>query len=55
MTAPSDDDIFGGCYCGAVRFAIAAGTRPIWAGYCHCRDCRQAHAAPIYQPTFTDK
>jgi len=48
-------DISGRCYCGTVRFAITAGTTPHWAGYCHCRDCRQSHAAPIYQYIYVKK
>lgn len=55
MSSKKSLDISGRCYCGSVRFAIAAGTRPIWAGYCHCRDCRQAHAAPVYQYVYVDK
>ena len=34
---------------------IDEGTEPVFAGYCHCRDCRQAHAAPIYQYVYLDK
>ena len=52
MPTQNDQDVRGGCYCGAVRFLIAAGTEPYWAGYCHCRDCRQAHAAPVYQYVY---
>lgn len=55
MQSEKAQDIFGRCYCGAVRFSIAAGTRPFWAGYCHCRDCRQAHASPIYQYVYVGK
>jgi hypothetical protein len=52
MPSGDEQDIHGGCYCGGVRFRIAGGTKPHWAGYCHCRDCRQAHAAPIYQYVY---
>ena len=48
-------DIYGRCYCGAIRFQIAAETKPLWAGYCHCIDCRQANAAPIYQYVYMEK
>ena len=54
MQTSDDGNITGGCYCGGVRFAIAAGTLPFAAGYCHCRDCRQAHAAPLYQYVYVE-
>ena len=50
----ADSDILGGCYCGTVRFQIAGGTQPAMAGFCHCLDCRQAHAAPVYQYVYVD-
>ncbi len=55
MNDKNTQDVHGRCYCGAVRFLIAAETEPFWAGYCHCRDCRQAHAAPIYQYVYVEK
>lgn len=45
-------DILGRCYCGGVCFSIAADTEPYWAGYCHCKDCRQSHASPLYQYAY---
>lgn len=48
-------NIVGGCYCEAVRFSIPAGTQPVWAGYCHCRDCRKAHAATLYQAVYVEE
>ena len=48
----SDGEVTGRCYCGSVAFGIGAGTVPVLAGYCHCRDCRQAHAAPLYQYAY---
>lgn len=33
-----DQPITGGCFCGAVRFAVA--TRPVAARACWCRDCQ---------------
>jgi hypothetical protein len=34
----------GGCLCGTVRYRIEADA--IDAGYCHCRLCQHANAAP---------
>lgn len=34
-----------GCFCGAVEVEVT-GT-PVFAGYCHCRDCQRWSAAPI--------
>lgn len=37
----------GGCYCGAVRYAISE--RPLVKGQCHCRACQHmAGGAPQY-------
>lgn len=30
----------GGCLCGAVRYETA--TKPLYQGFCHCRDCQKA-------------
>ncbi len=30
----------GGCLCGDVRYEI--GADPVFAGFCHCRDCQRA-------------
>ena len=54
MTEEFGQDVLGGCYCGEVRFRIVAGAQPKWAGYCHCQDCRHAHAAPLYQAAYVD-
>jgi hypothetical protein len=55
MQSEQHQDIYGRCYCGAIQFSITDGTKPHWAGFCHCRDCRQAHAAPIYQYVYVEK
>ena len=34
----------GGCFCGTVRYKVEGP--PIDAGYCHCRMCQKATAAP---------
>mgnify|MGYP001355205123 CR=1 FL=1 len=39
------EPLSGGCLCGAIAYRIAAP--PIDAGYCHCRICRHASAAPV--------
>src|SRR3990167_1690994 len=39
--------ITGGCYCGSIKFKITA-EKPLFASYCHCKECRVAHSAPIY-------
>lgn len=39
--------VTGECYCGKVKFEIKA-EKPLFAGYCHCKSCRVAHAAPMY-------
>ena len=36
--------IEGGCFCGAVRYAVAG--EPFNATVCHCADCRRVAAAP---------
>jgi hypothetical protein len=45
MASPDPDrPLAGGCYCGAVRFAIAA---VFDARYCHCSYCRRSTGAPV--------
>ncbi|MGB8398336.1 N-acetyltransferase [Bradyrhizobium sp.] len=34
-----------GCFCGAVELEVKG--KPVFAGYCHCRDCQAWSAAPI--------
>ena len=34
-----------GCFCGAVE--VEAAGAPVFAGYCHCRDCQAWSAAPV--------
>jgi hypothetical protein len=36
--------IEGGCFCGAIRYAIDDGD--YWSIDCHCTMCRRLHAAP---------
>jgi len=33
------------CFCGAVELEVTG--KPVFAGYCHCRDCQAWSAAPI--------
>ena len=55
MNGDTAQGVLGGCYCGGVRFSIPARTLPVWAGYCHCTDCRLAHAATVYQAVYVDE
>jgi hypothetical protein len=41
---PAVRPLLGGCYCGAVRFEIAA---VFDARYCHCSECRRSSGAPV--------
>ena len=34
-----------GCFCGAVE--VEAAGAPVFAGYCHCKDCQAWSAAPV--------
>jgi hypothetical protein len=36
----------GGCFCGAVRYAITA--EPRGSAVCHCRMCQKSTGAPFY-------
>ena len=40
MTAQT---VQGGCFCGAVRFAVELPT--LFCGHCHCSMCRRTHGA----------
>lgn len=39
-------DAEGGCLCGAIRYAIAAG-EVSESGYCHCRTCQRQSGSPV--------
>jgi hypothetical protein len=39
-----DEEIEGGCACGAVRYRLAS--RPFDAGWCHCLICRRVSGTP---------
>ena len=55
MTNKEPQDIYGRCYCHSIRFLISNDAVPVMSGYCHCLDCRQAHAAPVYQYVYVNK
>ena len=46
MQIKSDDDLRGGCLCGAVRFTAEAA--PLMMASCHCRDCQKATGAAYF-------
>ncbi len=39
--------IEGGCFCGAVRYTIAASDKPFPVVNCHCSMCRRTSGAPF--------
>jgi hypothetical protein len=47
MDSPSE--FFGGCLCGAVRYACTA--KPLAMVNCHCRDCQRAGGG-AFSPTI---
>jgi hypothetical protein len=51
----ADNEITGGCQCGAVRYAIAPGPLPCYV--CHCRECQKqtASAFAISVPVATSR
>lgn len=46
----------GHCYCGEVWYQVSVGQAdsPMFTAYCHCENCRRAHAAPLYQVACID-
>jgi hypothetical protein len=38
------DSIKGGCRCGQLRYEL--NRPPVYAGYCHCTDCRSRNSSP---------
>ena len=45
MTTRTSENHVGGCFCGAVQFAVSG--EPVAMGYCHCDSCRTWSAAPV--------
>jgi len=43
--SPELPEITGGCYCGAIRYRVAATTRDV--SHCHCTICRRTTGAPF--------
>ena len=39
-----ENDLKGGCHCGAIRFV--ASKNPYWVGACYCVDCRKISGSP---------
>ena len=45
MTETQSVEVFGGCVCGGVRYALSAA--PVSLCDCHCIDCRRSSGAPF--------
>ena len=41
----SDQELSGGCLCGAVRYETTAA--PLEVTHCHCQTCRKHNGAPV--------
>ena len=52
MTGEQQAASHGHCYCRGVQFTISNDAKPVFAGYCHCQDCRAANAATLYQYAY---
>lgn len=37
--------VLGGCFCGAIRYEVAAA--PLGSMVCHCQSCRRIAASPV--------
>ena len=46
----ANDEIKGGCFCGAVELRVTG--EPSAMGYCHCKDCAAWSATPINSYSF---
>eukprot|EP00007_Cunea_sp_BSH-02190019_P010163 CAMPEP_0174237700 /NCGR_PEP_ID=MMETSP0417-20130205/9207_1 /TAXON_ID=242541 /ORGANISM="Mayorella sp, Strain BSH-02190019" /LENGTH=202 /DNA_ID=CAMNT_0015316485 /DNA_START=9 /DNA_END=617 /DNA_ORIENTATION=+ len=46
-SSPNVPPFHGECYCGAVRLCVREPA-PLRSLYCHCKECRRFHAAPLY-------
>lgn len=44
MATTNKKTLLGGCLCGDVRFELTGP--PVDAGFCHCKICQKANAAP---------
>lgn len=40
-----DDDLHGGCVCGAIRYEVRGS--PAMVAYCHCSDCRRSGGSVV--------
>ncbi|MCG8614522.1 MAG: GFA family protein [Pseudomonadales bacterium] len=49
----SQNEIRGGCLCGAVRYECSAA--PIVSLVCHCRDCQKSSGAPMVAVLFVPR
>ena len=47
----SNNQITGGCFCGAVRYTADGLVSPV--AFCHCETCRKVHSSPFIASALT--
>lgn len=51
-TISVESPLKGGCYCGAVSYAISAP--PVTRAFCHCTQCQRLNACPFIHTIHVD-